>query len=250
MPAPPRFLTLLPAVALSALLQGPIAHAAVFAQFSPDTAAADFSWVNGGSGGQFLSGSGAAADQVAVHFNYLDPSLAFLGFLPAEFTMDASVATGTPASDLGGGLFNQTGVGGTFSFVYSGPTQTVNGVTLTQGVTNLLSGVFSGGWIQGAGGSGSANRSAPIGSLTYTSDIEDLSHVSAGTEEFAFNLLSVSPGFSASPGNALNSFTAAGGGNFSFVGVSVPEPAAWALMIMGFGLAGAGLRARRRFAFN
>ena len=28
-------------------------------------------------------------------------------------------------------------------------------------------------------------------------------------------------------------------------GVAVPEPATWALMIMGFGLAGAGLRRRR-----
>ncbi len=32
----------------------------------------------------------------------------------------------------------------------------------------------------------------------------------------------------------------------STIGVATPEPAAWALMLVGFGLAGAGLRARRR----
>src|SRR5689334_5792563 len=148
---PPRFLTFIPAVALSALLQAPIAHAAVFAQFVPDSAAADFSWVNAGANGQFVSGSGTTASPVAVHFDFLDPSLSGLGFLPATFTLDASEVA-TPAIDNGGGLFTQTNVGGTFSFIYSGPTQTIGGVTLTQNVTNLLSGVFTGAWIQGIGG--------------------------------------------------------------------------------------------------
>jgi len=242
----PRFLTFAPAVALAALLQGPIAHAAVFAQFQPDTSVPDFSWVNNGSSGQFLSGTGATASPIAVHFDFLDPSLSGLGFLPAAFTLDASTVA-TPAINNGGGLFTQTNVGGTFSFIYTGPTQTVGGVTLTQNVTNLLSGVFSGAWIQGIGGSGSANRSAPVGSLTYTSDLEHFAHLTAGTQEFAFNLLTVSPGFGASAGSSLNSFTADGGGNFSFSG-AVPEPAAWAFMIAGFSLAGAMLRSRRRFA--
>lgn len=238
-----RFLTMVPAVALCALLQSPIAHAAVFAQFVPDAAAADFSWVNAGADGQFVSGSGATAAPVAVHFDFLDPTLASLGFLPATFTLDSS-SSATPAVDNGGGLFTQTNVGGSFSFIYSGPTQTIGAITLTQNVTNLLSGVFTGAWIQGAGGSGSANRSAPVGSLTYSSDVESFSGAAPGTEAFAFNLLSVAPGFGAAPGKSLNSFTASGGGNFSFA--AVPETAAWALMIVGFSLAGAGLRARRR----
>jgi hypothetical protein len=244
----PRILTLAPALALSFALQSPIAHAAVFAQFVPDTAAADFSWVDGGTGGQFVSGSGTTATAVATHFDFLDPGLAFLGFLPAAFTMTASVPSGNPAVDDGGGQFTQMDVGGSFSFIYSGPTETVGGVTLTQNVTNLLSGVFTGARLQGADGSGSANRSAPVGSLTYTSDIEDLSHVAAGSEEFAFNLLSATPAFHAAVGQALNTFTASGGGNFSFV--AIPEARAWMLMILGFSLAGAGLRARRRITFG
>jgi hypothetical protein len=244
-----RNLTLAPAaLALSLILQSPVAHAAVFAQFQPDTAAADFSWVNGGSGGTFDSGSGATPVGVATHFDFLDPSLSFLGFLPATFTLDAGVSAGHPAVDDGGGLFTQTNVDGSFSFIYSGPTQTIGSVTLTHGVTNLLSGVFTNAWIQGAGGSGSANRSAPVGSLTYTSDLEPFTGLVPNSEEFAFNLLSVSPGFGAAVGKALNTATASGGGNFSFVSVRVPEPASWTLMIVGFGLAGAGLRARRRFA--
>jgi hypothetical protein len=43
----------------------------------------------------------------------------------------------------------------------------------------------------------------------------------------------------------LNSFRANGGGNFSFT-ASVPEPGAWALMIVGFGGVGAAMRSRRR----
>jgi hypothetical protein len=243
----PRFLITVSAVALSLALQSPSAHAAVFAQFSPDTNAADFSWVNAGSGGQFFSGSGTTVQSVATHFNFLDPSLSALGFLPATFTLDGS-ATGSPAIDNGGGLFTQTNVDGSFHFIYSGPTQTLGGVTLIQNVTNLLSGAFTGVWMQGAGSSGSANRSAPIGSLTFTSDVQSFAHVSPGSEQFAFNLLAATPGFGATPGKALNSFTAAGGGNFSFVAGAVPEPASWAFMIVGFSVAGAMFRARRRFS--
>ena len=67
------------------------------------------------------------------------------------------------------------------------------------------------------------------------------------------NLLAASPAFSAKGcplggGNctkAEGSFRANGGGNFSF-GATAPEPAQWALMIVGFG--GLGVMARRRRA--
>jgi hypothetical protein len=240
--------TLLPAVALATFLQSPLAHAAVFAQFTPDTAAFDYSWINHGTGGDFISivsPSSTVPQGVATHFSFLDPALAALVFLPATFTLDAS-ATASPAINEGGGLFTEKNINGTFSFIYSGATQTIDGITLTHNVTNLLSGLFTDAWIQGAGGSGSANRSAPVGSLSYTSDVEKFHGIRPSQSEFAFNLLSVTPPFGAASPESMNSFKAAGGGNFSFV--AIPEPTAWTLMIMGFGLAGAGLRARRRFA--
>lgn len=66
------------------------------------------------------------------------------------------------------------------------------------------------------------------------------------SEEFAFNLLAVSPNFSAASGQALRSFTANGGGNFSDTITAAPEPATRGLMILGFGGAGVLLRTRRR----
>jgi len=56
----------------------------------------------------------------------------------------------------------------------------------------------------------------------------------------------VAPHFHITGGNSLDSFSAANiTGSF---GGSVPEPATWGLMIMGFGGVGALLRNRRRQA--
>jgi len=134
-----------------------------------------------------------------------------------------------------------------FSFVYSGVNQTIDGFNLVSGVTHLLDGVFTNAWIQGAGGTGSTNVTIGNGgSASYSSTIEPLSNVVPGSEEFAFNLLAVSPHFGASATKALNGFSANGGGNFS--AEAIPEPATWGLMIVGFGGLGLVLRNRRRLA--
>jgi hypothetical protein len=234
------------------------ACAAVFADFDPDTNGSDLRWVRDatGTGGALFSimtNSATSAQGVATHFSYLDPALSALVFLPATFTLSADVVA-TPAINDGGGMFTQDGVTGSFSFIYSGPTTVIGGHTLTQGVTNLLSGVFTNAWMQGAGASGSANLSAPTGSAVYTSDLENLVSIAPGSEAFAFNLLDATPGFTASGcpvsqgvcTKALSSFRANGGGNFS--AIPIPEPSAWLLMIAGFGGLGASLRIRRRKA--
>jgi hypothetical protein len=225
------------------------AHAAVFAQFLPDTDKADFKWVNKGTGGDFISitNTGSTSPQAAaVHFDYLDPGLSTLGFLPAAFTLTSDSPSGNPAMPSCCGLLAQLDIGGSFSFIYTGPTMTVGSITLHHDLTNLLSGVFTGAWIQGAGNSGSANLTAGPGSVTFSSDLQSFTHDKPGSGEFAYNLLSVSPGFGAKPGKALNTFTANGGGNFSIV--AIPEPASWALMILGFGGLGVALRRQRRMA--
>jgi hypothetical protein len=236
------------AVALS--LSALPAKAAVFADFTPDAGTADFKWVKtGNTSGDFFSiaiVSNVSAVGAATHFSFLDPTLSALVFLPATFTMSASVAN-SAAINNGGGAFTQPGVGGNFSFIYSGPTTTIGGVLLTQNVTNLLSGVFSGGTISGGGRSGAANLAVANGGvLSYTSDVETFTGMAPMTQEFAINLLNAEPKFQAAAGQALRSFNANGGGNFSF-GVA-PEPGAWALMILGFGGLGVALRSRRRTA--
>jgi hypothetical protein len=234
------------------------AQAAVFAQFTPDTNARDFRWINSvlgdtGSGGRFFSiaaQNATLAQGVATHFSFLDPALSALAFIPATFTVDVTVASGDPASVNGVGVWTQTNLNGNFSFIYNGPTinnYLSSGINLLNG-SNLLSGVFTNAWIQGAGGSGSVNLAQVNGgSMSYTSDYEQFTNMTANTQEFAINLLA-STNFGANGGSALRGFRANGGGNFSFDVASAPEPATWGLMIAGFGGIGLVMRSRRRHA--
>ena len=224
------------------------ARAAVIADFDPITNSADYKWVADGSGGSLFSinSSGdSSAQGVSTQFTFLSNGFPDLRNLASTFTLSATAASGNPASMGASGTFTQPGLDGTFSFTYSGPATTIDGVHLTTG-ENLLSGTFDNAWIQGAGGSGSTNVTIGNGgSASYTSAVLDLSHITPNSQEFAFNMLSVSPTFHATTGDALGSFTANGGGNFDAAG-AVPEPATWGLMILGFGGAGALLRSRRR----
>jgi len=249
-----KSLTTFAAAAVLSLGIASASHAAVFAQFSPDTGAADYSWVKTGTGltGDFTS------TNVATHFNFLTPiaGLNGMGFLPATFNLTSSVVTPTAADfNVSSGTYTQrnldsTGTG--FSFIFAGATGVYNGHLLTNGVTNLLSGVFTDAWIQGAGSSGSANLStlnSPLATATFTSDLINFGNVVPGSAGFAFNMLSVTPGFGCVNvagvcTKALNNFTGNGGGNFSAAGI--PEPATWGLMIVGFGGMGMVLRSRRR----
>lgn len=241
------------AVALSLAAAAVPAHASVFADFTPNTNSSDFRWINSGAnnngtGGHLISvtaNNQTSAHGVATHFTFLDPSLSALAFLPATFTVDATVSTGNAALKNGANVFTQTSLNGSFGFVYAGPTTTIDGVHLVSGVTNLLSGVFTDAWIQGSGGSGSINAAHGNGGAAhYASDVFNFSHLAPGSEEFAFNILSVSPNFAASAGKSLKTFRANGAGNFSFA--AVPEPATWGLMIVGFGGIGAMVRNNRR----
>ncbi len=244
------FSTFLPAALAVSLCAASLpARAAVIAQFLPNTGAADYRWVKdrAGTGGHFFSINDAGskvAQGVNTAFSFLDPSLGALALLPAVFSIDATVADGTPASfNASAGTFTQAGLNGSFSFTYSGADTTLGGIHLVNG-ENLLSGVFNDAWIQGSGGSGSTNMTIGNGgSATFTSAVKDFGNVVAGSQEFALNMIA-KPGFHATPGKALDSFRATGGGNFA--AGSVPEPASWALMILGFGGVGALLRDKRR----
>jgi hypothetical protein len=244
------------AAALAFVMTAGPGRAAVFADFTPTTSAADYKWLQSGAAGDegsffsIVNPASTVAQGRAVTFTYLDPALSALAFLPATFLLNGGVTTSTPAT-TDGTSFTQLNVDGTFSFTYSGPTKTIGSITLTHDVTNLLSGVFTGAYIRGSTGSGSANLTSTLGTLSYTSDVESFTGIVPGSQEFAFNLLSAQPGFSAVAGKSLNTFTANGGGNFSFLttGVGrhggVPEPATWGLMIAGFGMMGGLLRRRR-----
>jgi hypothetical protein len=109
-------------------------------------------------------------------------------------------------------------------------------------MANLLTVTFSGATLAGSGGSGALFGSHPGGgTVTYTSSFLDFTGMTAG--DFSIGLSGIVPGFS-SPAwlaDSVGTFAsdAANGGN------GIPEPATWAMMIIGFGGMGVLLRRRR-----
>jgi hypothetical protein len=245
------FSTLVPAALAVSLCAATLpAHAATIAQFSPLSGNSDFKWVQSasGTGGHLFSinkGSDTAKQGVATAFMFLDPALAGLGFLPATFTIDATVADGNAATfNTASNTFTQNGLNGSFSLTFAGDDTTIDGIKLTKG-ENLLSGIFTGAWIQGFNGSGSINLSAGPGvTSVFSSALRDFSNTVDGSEGFALNLSA--NGFHATKDKSLDDLQGNGGGNFTADSAGVPEPATWGLMIVGFGGIGALMRSKRR----
>jgi hypothetical protein len=245
----------------------PAGAAVLFASFDTGTSnASNIDWVKNGKSGKLFTTSTATATSVgaaAVKFTFLgDPALPDFDALKANFTLQGTV-TNTPAM-FDGSTYTQTGIdNGSFKFVYAGPTETLDSIHLVKNVTVLLSGTFNDAWLSGAGGVGGLDVTISNGgSATFTSTIYDLSNTKPGSDEFALHLGNVAPHFGAtnpSTGcvvdicshvgtSALSSFRAHTGGDFQDLQLSVPEPSTWALMIAGFGGAGAMLRRRRAAA--
>lgn len=262
-------------LASAAVLAAAIAAAAapaqaaevLFASFNTGTSnAQNIDWVRSGASGQLFTTSTATATTLgaaAVKFTFLgDSALTDFDGLNANFTLSATV-TGVPAQ-FDGSTYTQTALdNGTFSFVYEGASQTLDGVSLVHNSTVLFSGTFNDAWLQGAGGVGGLAVSLSNGgNAHFASSIYDFSHAVAGTDEFTIHLGNVSPNFSSSNPSTgctlsvcahigttdLNSFRAHIGGDFQDFQLAVPEPTTWALMIMGFGGAGVMLRRRRAVA--
>ena len=123
-------------------------------------------------------------------------------------------------SILGGGFYNVIAPAGTtmVSFLV-GTLDAYNTVTLT---TNLGVYTLMGGQIFGFGSVGSGNLPPPnSGAVTYTFGAgEILENIMFSSTQTAFEIDSLAFG--------------------------APEPAAWLMMILGFGLAGSALRRRKR----
>ena len=167
------------------------------------------------------------------------PSSSYPGY-EALFSIDASKTTdwasygqgvnSTIWFDLGGlyllngvNLFDRTTSGSSNGSFVGGVTDFTTGFTLTYYDA-----------MHTAIGMQSFSKSTPT-PPTQLSDFEFTGSVNSGAVKVASVLYSVTAANGPNPGLADINFTG-----------SVPEPATWTMMLMGFGMIGAGLRSRRR----
>lgn len=231
------------AMALGVLaVTAPAAGAATFADFSPASSSSNID----------LTGLALSANAPVV-FNFLEsPALAAFGDLRSAWTLSATETGAVAFGPIALGTFD-----GDFSLIYSGPTQTMGGITISTGA-NLLSGTFLGSVFTGYGSSGSLVDSTLAGGLvSYTSDF--LTFDPSGDQGLSLAFTSITPPVHVVNGR-LTDFTAVTSANFAadssisvVGGPGVPEPATWAIMLVGLGGLGATLRMNRRakrFAFG
>jgi len=244
------------ALGLTAIAAPSQAAVVLFASYNTGNSnAANFRFVNGGAADpdsavlyttSTASATSAGASNVRFSF-FDDPAIPDFQNLAAKFTLNGTVKD-TPAQ-FDGTTYTQQGVDGSFKFVYSGPTTVIDGKSLVQNSSVLFSGTFTNAWIQGRGGVGGVDVTIGNGgSAVFASNYYNLSLFNPTTDEYTFHLGAVSPNFSqANSGSALKTFRAHVAGDFQ-AAAAVPEPATWALMIGGFGGAGAMLRRRKAVA--
>ncbi len=214
-----------------------------FAQFQQQGSADTLRWTQSASK---TGGTLTAINNPTVIFRIWDTSVAAGDVVDvlARMTFNGVVDSGNAATSFGGQKF-QGGLHGSFGFTaLQGFSR--NGVNYAAGA-NLLSANFTGGSIIGAG-TGSVNGDALAGSIVdFASGVIDTSDFELSTFTLSMNAIhrGGASGLLAANGQSLKSFTATTTGQFA-AAVPVPEPATWALMIVGFGGAGAVLRNRRR----
>lgn len=192
-------------------------------------------------------GSGALGSASQVRFSFTNPTLIAAGLtdLLANFTLAFTTAT---APSTFAGFVLQPGFSGMFSFTYAGATPLVVGGTTYATGSTLLSGILSGAMVAGPAGSTSGGLTASEATagttITYASSILGFG---GGIDDFSIGLSSISPGLILTSG-LLSSFTASSTGSFGSSLVPaiplVPEPATWAMMLLGFGLLGTAVRRR------
>lgn len=186
-----------------------------------------FVWTAGGAPG---TGTLTVSDEL-VWLNFRNDIYADGAGQDAYLTF-SGVAGGDPLQEELDGTFRQTGINGTFEF------RTAAG----GGGSLLLGGVFTGSWLTGKDDAGGLMTVLNGGTLQLTSGVTDISWIYDDSASFSFS--GVTPAFGdLNDDGALDSFNATGF-SATFSG-AVPEPTTWALMILGFGGAGAMLRRRR-----
>lgn len=238
------------AMAACAMLWAGAASAAVFATLGYSGDTPNVSWAkNADETGGTFSGIGSSNITVSLFLAGMPLNGGGVGSgsylnLPATMTINA-VSSG-PAVIYSVFSSARHKVAGTLGFTYAGSEPlVVDGVSYTFGA-NLFSATFddavftSFGWDETPGVRFQLSAYEK-GAIEYSSDIINFSWMAGNYGEMIMG--NGSP--TGVAGETIESFQGVVGRDFTFFRSVVPEPATWAMMIVGFGMVGAGLRHRR-----
>ena len=188
----------------------------------------------GSASGLGLSGTGKEA-------------LTFTAGIGPLIATDVISGFSSTAATVSGGTYSQGGFSGTYDEIFAGPsggTTVVDGVSLTKGVTSLLSGNFTNGVVTITGNKGTFQFDA-----TYTTPFNGASPIDAAlpaTGHFIDHFNVIHGVIQIQRTGFLHSFD--GNSQDGTYFGAVPEPAAWALMLVGFGGIGVAMRRRKAAA--
>lgn len=174
------------------------------------------------------TGTANVLSVVDAPVNFVVQDFGPMGIYSAFLNVQAT--SSTPVTNTGP-QFEQTGWSGSYSF--------------SNGATNYLTVNFSNAILNviGLGGSGSMFRTSPLGlSIDYTSNFLDLSQLVAA--DFAVAFSAITPPYDIEANGLASPYQSNIAGTFAGES-AVPEPSAWAMLLMGFGLIGWVARNRR-----
>lgn len=226
--------------ALALAAAAPASAITIFADFTPASTNPNVTYVGADDG----SGTISSIAEL-VHFSFLNQD-GSNGSTSFDAMMNLSATTGA-ATLVGGGQIALLPISaGTLTFTALSPVSW-NGHT----GTNLLTVDFSGGVLSAILGGSTATygNSTPPFSVDFSSDFLNFSTSTARDLALAIDAINPGVGF-AFGGNRTNLGSISG--NFGADATAgnpqgvVPEPASWALMFVGFGLAGSVMRSQRR----
>jgi hypothetical protein len=221
------------------LAAAPASAITIFADFTPTSNQPNIQYSGAADGSGTITDMGQL-----VHFQFLNPD-GSVSSTVFDVMMTLSATTGAGHVDSITNLAILPVTTGTISFTSASPI-TWGGHT----GTNLLTVSFTGGAVTSLWGGSTANygNSTPPNVVNFTSDF--LSFSGSTARDLALAIDAINPPVGTLFGGG-RLHTGSVSGNFGADVTSgnpqgVPEPASWALMFAGFGLAGSVLRSQRR----